>query len=50
LLKSQIPLNHQSFAPFAVIGRLKPGVSAAQAQAQLDTLAERIGAGKPDSC
>jgi len=24
LLKSQIPLNHQSFAPFAVIGRLKP--------------------------
>jgi len=48
LLKSQIPLNHQSFAPFAVVGRLKPGVSEAQAQAQMDTLAERLGAGKPD--
>ena len=48
LLKSQIPLNRQSFVPFAVVGRLKPGVSEAQAQAQLDALAERIGAGKPD--
>ena len=49
LLKSQIPLNHQSFAPFVVVGRLKPGVSVARAQAQIDTLAERLGAGKPDA-
>jgi len=48
LLKSQIPLNHESFSPFAVVGRLKAGVSAAQAQAQLDALALRMGAGKPD--
>jgi predicted permease len=48
LLKSQIPQNHESFAPFAIVGRLRSGVSAAQAQAQLDTLAERLGAGKPD--
>ncbi len=48
LLKSQIPLNRKSFVSFAVVGRLKPGVSLTQAQAQLDTLAERIGAGKPD--
>jgi predicted permease len=49
LLKSQIPLNHESFAPFAVVGRLNPGVSVAQAQAQLDTLATRMGAGKPEA-
>jgi len=49
LLKSQIPLNHKSFVPFAVVGRFKPGISAVQAQAQLDILAERLGAGKPDA-
>src|SRR5579864_5420326 len=40
LLKSQIPLNHKSFVPFAVVGRLKAGISGVQAQSQLDTLAE----------
>ncbi|HSK44056.1 MAG TPA: ADOP family duplicated permease, partial [Candidatus Binatia bacterium] len=49
LLKSQIPQNHKSFVPFAVAGRLKNGTSAVQAQAQLDILAERLGAGKPDA-
>jgi putative ABC transport system permease protein len=49
LLKSQIPLNHKSFVPFAVVGRLKTGISAVQAQAQLDLLAERLGVGKPDA-
>jgi putative ABC transport system permease protein len=49
LLKSQIPLNHESFSPFAIVGRLKPGISIAQAQAQLDTLALRLSAGKPEA-
>jgi putative ABC transport system permease protein len=49
LLKSQIPQNHESFAPFAIVGRLKVGVSIGQAQAQLDTLGSRLGAGKPDA-
>src|SRR6185312_17378964 len=49
LLKSQIPQNHKSFAPFAVIGRLTPKISAAQAQAQMNTLAQRNGAEKPDT-
>lgn len=48
LLKSQIPLNSLSFSPFAVVGRLRPGISLMQAQAQLDALAERSGAGKLD--
>lgn len=48
LLKSQIPQNRKSFVPFAVVARLKPSVSAAQAQAQLNALAEQLGAGKPD--
>lgn len=47
LLKSQIPQKKQSFSAFAVIGRLKPGVSMAQAQSQLDVLGARLGAGKP---
>ncbi len=47
LLKSQIPIKHQSFSPFGVVGRLKPGVTLAQAQAQLDALATTMGAGKP---
>src|SRR5579859_784882 len=46
LLKSQIPLNRESFSPFAVVARLKPGVSIRQAQAQLDAFAARSGAGK----
>jgi putative ABC transport system permease protein len=48
LLKSQIPQNRKSFVPFAAVARLKPGVSAAQAQAHLDALAEQLGAGKLD--
>ena len=32
LLKAQIPLNHQSFSPFGVVGRLKAGTAIAQAQ------------------
>ncbi|HYX52842.1 MAG TPA: ABC transporter permease [Candidatus Limnocylindrales bacterium] len=47
LLKTQLPLNHRSFAPFVVIGRLRTGISLAQAQVQLDTMAARLGAGKP---
>jgi predicted permease len=46
LLKSQMPLNSLSYSPFGVIGRLKHGISILQAQAQLDALAERVGAGK----
>ncbi|HXZ19929.1 MAG TPA: ABC transporter permease [Candidatus Acidoferrales bacterium] len=46
ILKSQIPLAHESFGPFAVIARLKSGVSIAQAQAQLDAIAAGLGAGK----
>ncbi len=46
LLKSQLPLNHRSFAPFVVIGRLRSGVSRAQAQVQVDTIAAGLGAGK----
>jgi hypothetical protein len=49
LLRSQIPQNRKSFVPFAVVGRLKTGISAVQAQAQMDILAERLGAGKPDA-
>jgi putative ABC transport system permease protein len=49
LLKSQIPQNRKSFVPFGVVGRLKPGVSITQAQAQMGVLAERLGAGKPDA-
>src|SRR6266404_5712103 len=49
LLKSQIPLHRESFSPFAVVARLKPGVSIEQAQAQLDTVAAGLGAGKAES-
>src|SRR5947209_8578559 len=49
LLKSQIPLKHNSFSPFAVVGRLKPGIALAQAQAQLNTLGAQLGSGKPDA-
>lgn len=48
LLKSQMPLNSLSFSPFAVVGRLKPGISRVKAQSQIDALAERAGAGKLD--
>lgn len=47
LLKSQIPLHHQSFSPFGVVGRLKPGVNIVQAQLQLDALSTNLGAGNP---
>lgn len=46
LLRDQIPLGHESFSPFAVIARLKLGISIAQAQAQLDAIAVSRGAGK----
>jgi putative ABC transport system permease protein len=49
LLKSQIPLHRESFSPFAVVARLKPEVSIAQAQAQLDAVAASLGAGKAES-
>jgi predicted permease len=48
LLKSQIPLRSKSFSPFGVVGRLKPGASVAQAQAQINILGDRLGAGKPE--
>ena len=48
LLKSQIPLRSRSFSPFGVVGRLKPGASMAQAQAQINILGDRLGAGKPE--
>jgi len=48
LLKSQIPLHDDSFSPFAVVARLKPGVSIVQAQAQLNTIAANTGAGRPE--
>ncbi|MGH9718564.1 MAG: ADOP family duplicated permease [Candidatus Acidiferrales bacterium] len=48
LLKSQIPLHRDSFNPFAVVARLKRGVSISQAQAQLNTIAANMGAGKPE--
>ncbi|HET9837412.1 MAG TPA: ABC transporter permease [Candidatus Angelobacter sp.] len=46
LLKSQIPMNNESFAPFGVVGRLKPGTSLAEAQAQLDATAPQLGVGE----
>jgi putative ABC transport system permease protein len=49
LLKSQMPLHSESFNPFAVVARLKPGVSIRQAQAQLDAVAAGLGAGKEES-
>jgi putative ABC transport system permease protein len=48
LLKSQIPLHRESFTPFGVVARLKRGISIAQAQAQLNTIAANTGAGKPE--
>jgi putative ABC transport system permease protein len=45
LLKGQIPLNHESFAPFGVVGRLKPGTTLAQTQAHLDAIAPQLGVG-----
>jgi putative ABC transport system permease protein len=47
LLKSQIPLGRESFSLLGVVGRLKKGVSASQAQAELEILALQLGAGKP---
>jgi hypothetical protein len=47
LLKTQMPLHRQSFAPFTVFARLKGGVPIQSAQAQLDSIAATLGAGKP---
>ncbi len=49
LLKTQMPLNRQSFEPFTVFARLKNGVPIQAAQAQLDSIAAPLGAGKPVS-
>src|SRR5205807_10621617 len=49
LLKSQMPLGSESFSPFRVVGWLKAGTSITQAQAQLDALATRLGAGQPEA-
>jgi putative ABC transport system permease protein len=49
LLKSQMPLHSESFSPFAVVARLKPGVSITQAQKQLDAVAAGLRAGKEES-
>jgi len=46
LLKSQIPLNKQSFTAFRAIARLRSGISLEKAQAQVDVLARQLGAGK----
>jgi len=47
LLKTQMPLNRQSFELFTVVARLKDGVPMRAAQAELDSVAEALGAGKP---
>jgi predicted permease len=47
LLHSQIPLGRESFQSFAVVARLRPGVSILKAQAQIEAVAERYGAGSP---
>jgi putative ABC transport system permease protein len=49
LLRSEIPQQKEAFIPFGVVGRLKPGVSLSQAEAELEALAVRLGAGKPDA-
>src|SRR5215831_3967848 len=49
LLRTEIPHQDEGFVPFGVVGRLKPGVSLVQAQAQLDVVAAQNGAGQPDS-
>jgi putative ABC transport system permease protein len=49
LLHSEIPHHGEAFVPFGVVGRLNPGVSLSQAQAQLDVVAAQAGAGQPDS-
>jgi putative ABC transport system permease protein len=48
LLQNEIPHQDQAFLPFGVVGRLKPGVSLAQAQAELDVVAAQLGAGKAE--
>jgi putative ABC transport system permease protein len=49
LLRTEIPHQDQAFMPFGVVGRLKPGVTVAQAQAQLDVAGAQRGAGQPDA-
>ncbi len=48
LLHNEIPHQDPMFRPFGVVGRLKPGVSLPQAQAQIDVVGAQIGAGQPD--
>jgi putative ABC transport system permease protein len=47
LLRSQMPLNARSFGPFMAVARLKQGITIRAAQSALDSLAIRVGAGKP---
>ncbi|MGA9882681.1 MAG: ABC transporter permease [Candidatus Acidiferrales bacterium] len=47
LLKTQMPLNRQSFEPFTVFARLNGGIPIQAAQEQLDSIAAILGAGKP---
>jgi putative ABC transport system permease protein len=43
------PSHERTFRWLSVIGRLKPGVSASQAQSELDSASRRLGAEYPDT-
>ena len=49
LLKSQIPLQRESFSIVGVVGRLKAGVSLEQARTETETLSAALGAGQSSS-
>jgi putative ABC transport system permease protein len=42
-------MNHRHWHPLSVVGRLKPGVSLAQAQSELDTIAHALALQYPES-